>query len=360
MVDRDVFADRVAGLLLGMAVGDALGLPREGLSRRRAMRMYGPKPLNHRFIARRGMVSDDTEHACMVAQALLASGGDEKVFARSLAWRLRFWLLGVPAGVGLATLKGICKLWLGFPPDKSGVWSAGNGPAMRSPVLGIYAGDAVEKLVKLVRASTRLTHTDERAEQGAMAVAIACHYGSKRKPEQVDPDELFALLKEYVTNDELGKALRTAESALRDGLTGIEMAQRMGLENGIGGYIVHTVPAAIFCWLHNRMSFRDALEEVILLGGDADTTGAITGAMAGASLGYSAIPDEWLTGIIEWPRSVSWMRRLSLELARRIDQGNAATDTGPLRLFWPGLIPRNILFTLTILVHGLRRLLPPY
>jgi ADP-ribosyl-[dinitrogen reductase] hydrolase len=360
MVGRDVFTDKVAGLLLGMVVGDALGLPREGLSRRRAMRMYGGKPLKHCLIARRGMVSDDTEHACMVAQAILASGGDEKVFVRSLAWRLRLWLLGVPAGVGLATLRGICKLWLGFPPDKSGVRSAGNGPAMRSPVLGVYAGDTPQSLVKLVRASTRLTHTDERAEQGALAVAIACHYGSKRKAEQVDANEFFALLKEYVTNDELCKAFQTAESTLRDGLTGIELAQRMGLENGIGGYIVHTVPVAIFCWLRNRLSFRDALEEVILLGGDADTTGAITGAMAGASLGYSAIPDEWLKGIAEWPRSVSWIRRLSLELASLIDRDNGANHTGPLRLFWPGLIPRNILFILIVLVHGLRRLLPPY
>ena len=360
MLGRDAFFDKVAGLLLGMAVGDALGLPREGLSRRRALRMCGPKPLKHCLIARRGMVSDDTEHACMVAQALLASGGEEKAFARSLGWRLRFWLLGVPAGIGFATLRGICKLWLGFPPDKSGVRSAGNGPAMRSPVLGIYAGDSTQSLVKLVRASTRLTHTDERAEQGAMAVAIACHYGSRREAEQADADEFFALLKEYVTNDELCKALQTAQSALRDGLNGTEFARQMGLEDGIGGYIVHTVPAAIFCWLRNRTSFRDALEEVILLGGDADTAGAITGAMAGASLGCSAIPDEWLKGIVEWPRSVSWMRRLSLELARRIDQDNGANDAGPLRLFWPGLIPRNILFTLIVLLHGLRRLLPPY
>jgi len=195
---------------------------------------------------------------------------------------------------------------------------------------------------------------------GALVGLAACRKQTKRKAEQVDVNEFFALLKEYVTNDELCKALQTAESALRDGLTGIELAQRMGLENGIGGYIVHTVPAAIFCWLRNPTNFRDALEEVILLGGDTDTAGAITGAMAGASLGYSAIPDEWLKGIIEWPRSVSWMRRLSLELARRIDQDNGGNGTGPLRLFWPGLIPRNILFTLVVIFHGLRRLLPPY
>jgi ADP-ribosylglycohydrolase len=193
-----------------------------------------------------------------------------------------------------------------------------------------------------------------------MAVAIACHYGSKRKAEQVDANEFFALLKEYVTNAELEKALQTVELALRDGLTGAELAQQIGLEDGVAGYIVHTVPVAIFCWLRNRTSFRDAIEEVILLGGDTDTAGAITGAMAGASLGYSSIPAEWLKGIVEWPRSVSWMRRLSLRLARRIDQDNAVNDTGPLRLFWPGLIARNILFTLIILLHGFRRLLPPY
>lgn len=360
MIDRDTLNERVTGLLLGMAVGDALGLPREGLSRRRALRMYGDKPLGHRLIARRGMISDDTEHACMVAQALLASGGDAKAFAHSLAWRLRFWLLGIPAGVGKATLKGICRLWLGFSPDTSGVHSAGNGPAMRSPVLGIYAGHTTESLAKLVRASTRLTHTDERAEQGAMAVAIACHYGSTRKAEQLDANELFALLKKHVTNSELGKALETAQAALHDDLTGVELAQQMGLSNGISGYIVHTAAIAIFCWLRNPVSFRDAVEEVILLGGDADTTGAITGALAGASLGYSAIPAEWLNGIADWPRSVSWMKRLSDRLARRIEQGTGENDAGPLRLFWPGLIPRNIAFALIVLLHGLRRLLPPY
>ena len=62
-------ADAVGGAILGCAVGDALGLPYENLSRRRGVRLLG-EPDRHRFLFGRGMVSDDTEHTCMVAQAL--------------------------------------------------------------------------------------------------------------------------------------------------------------------------------------------------------------------------------------------------------------------------------------------------
>jgi hypothetical protein len=70
---------------------------------------------------------------------------------------MRWWLVGLPAGIGSATLRATLKLWLGFSPSRSGVFSAGNGPAMRSPVLGT-AIDDIETLRKFVRASTRITH----------------------------------------------------------------------------------------------------------------------------------------------------------------------------------------------------------
>src|SRR5437764_6764618 len=122
----------MAGVIFGTAVGDALGLPREGLSRRRARKLFGDPPLRLHFLFGRGMVSDDTEHTCMTGQALLRAPDDAGAFARSLAWRLRFWLLGLPAGTGRATLRAVLKLWLGFSPRHSGVWSAGNGPALRA------------------------------------------------------------------------------------------------------------------------------------------------------------------------------------------------------------------------------------
>ena len=68
-------ARHLSGVIVGTAVGDAIGLPREALSRRRANRLFGAPPLRHRLMFGRGMISDDTEHTCMVGQALLRSGG---------------------------------------------------------------------------------------------------------------------------------------------------------------------------------------------------------------------------------------------------------------------------------------------
>ena len=347
--------NRIAGVLLGTAVGDAIGLPREGLSPRRAARLFGGAPIGHRFLFGRGMVSDDTEHACMTAQALLAGRGDPARFARSLAWRLRFWLLGLPAGVGLATARGILRLWIGFPPGRSGVHSAGNGPAMRSPVLGVCAGEDPERLRALVSASTRLTHTDERAGEGALAVALCCRYAATRPAEKVAAGEVFDLLRREISNAPLRNALDLVEKALGSGQTAAQWASQAGLGSGVTGYILHTVPAAVLCWLRHPADFRAAVEEVVLLGGDADTTGAITGALAGATVGAKGIPPEWVAGLWEWPRSVGWIHHLAERLAARDDAA-----ARPVHLSWPAILPRNVLFLAVVLRHGLRRLLPPY
>jgi ADP-ribosylglycohydrolase len=360
MTDR---LDRLTGVLLGTAVGDALGLPREGLSRRRAERMFGPPPLRHRFMLGRGMTSDDTEHTCLVGQALLRQPDDPDAFARALAWGLRFWLLGLPAGLGSATLRGVLKLWLGFPPHASGVWSAGNGPAMRAAPLGVCLGDDPEKLRAYVRASTRLTHRDPRAERGALLVAVAAHHGATRGPAAVRPADFFAAARAALpdADDRLLDWLRRMEEHLARDAPAAELAADLKLGRGVTGYVYHTVPLALYGWLRRPADFRGAVEEVIALGGDTDTTGAITGALAGATAGAAAIPHEWLGGLLEWPRSVAWMRTLAGRLAEQYPgRGEAAGRPGPLPLFWPGLLARNALFFALVLLHALRRLLPPY
>src|SRR5690348_11952261 len=176
----------IVGCLLGTAVGDALGLHCEGLSRRRQQLLY-PQLDRPRLVLGRGMVSDDTEHTVMVAQALIESAGEPAAFQRCLARQMRWWLLGLPAGTGKATLQACLKLWLGVGPERSGVFSAGNGPAMRSAIIGVCHGHDPALVRRLVAVSTRMTHTDPKAEWGAVAVALAAHCaatGVTPAPEQ--------------------------------------------------------------------------------------------------------------------------------------------------------------------------------
>jgi ADP-ribosyl-[dinitrogen reductase] hydrolase len=359
-------ADSVAGVLLGTAIGDALGLPREGLGRRRARRLFGEPPLRHSFVLGRGMVSDDTEHTCLVGQALLRAPHDPERFARALAWGLRLWLLGVPAGVGWATLRATVRLWLGVPPSRSGVFSAGNGPAMRAALLGVCLGDDPERLRAYVRTSTRLTHTDPRAERGALLVALAAHHDARQGPGGVSGPAFLATVRGGLVDGdaELDGLLAKVEDYLARGAPAEELAEALGLRWGVGGYIYHTVPLALYCWLHAPGDFRGAVEEVLALGGDTDTTGAIVGALAGATVGAGGIPAEWVEGLLEWPRSVAWLRALAARLAEQFPgPGVAARPPAggrPLPLLWPGLVPRNVLFAAVVLLHALRRTLPPY
>ncbi len=106
---------------MGTAVADAIGLPTEGMSPSKFEKLGWAGNLKHRFVFGRGMWSDDTEQTIMLAQALIHSDDDLKRFTKSFAWQLRWWILGMPAATGLATARAILKLWLGYPPHRSGV-----------------------------------------------------------------------------------------------------------------------------------------------------------------------------------------------------------------------------------------------
>ncbi|MCH8148359.1 MAG: ADP-ribosylglycohydrolase family protein [Planctomycetes bacterium] len=346
----------ITGSILGTAVGDALGLPYEGLSRRRAKRVFG-QPDRHRFVLGHGMVSDDTEHTCIVAQALIASGADADAFSQQLARRLRLWLLSLPAGIGLATLKSTLRLCVGVSPQRSGVFSAGNGPAMRSAIIGAALNNPA-LLKQFVRSSTRITHTDPKAEYGALAVALAARLASGPSavgiPQYVG--ELRKLLDDEPADEFFELVDRVAES-LACGESTDTFAASLGLERGVTGYVYHTVPVALHAWLKNQHDFRSAVTDVIRCGGDTDTTAAIVGGIVGCAVGKEGIPSEWLTRLCEWPRTVTWMEDLAGRLFEtRINDVTAR----PPRLPVYGIVPRNLAFMAIVLVHAFRRLLPPY
>ncbi|MCA9623165.1 MAG: ADP-ribosylglycohydrolase family protein, partial [Myxococcales bacterium] len=255
---------------------------------------------------------------------------------------------GLPAGVGLGTLRAILKLWVGFGADRSGVWSAGNGPAMRAPIIGAYASGDRALREELVRASTRVTHADPKAEQGARAVAAVAAYACGCGGE-LDATAVLARACDEVDDEELRGRLLVARDMV--GRPTHEVVRRWDLGEGITGYIYDTVPAVLHCWTRHRGAIEPALQEIVECGGDTDTTGAILGGLAGATHGVGGIPEDWRGGIVAWPRSVSWMTRLGEALA---------TGAKAPRYFLPGTLLRNAAFLIAVYGQIVRRAFPPY
>lgn len=348
--------DLITGCLLGTAVGDAVGLPCEGVSKRRQQKLFPHADGPNLFLNRR-MVSDDTEHTGMVAQALIASAGDVDIFSRSLARQLRGWILSLPIGTGMATLKACLRLCVGVSPERSGVFSAGNGPAMRSAIIGVCYGSDTEKMRALVRASTRITHTDPKAEWGAFAVALAAHH--MRTDTESSASEYSQTLRRALGDEaeELLSVVDKAVASVEAGESTQEFAVSIGCGERVSGYVLHTVPVALHACFRYCDDLHTAVLETVRCGGDTDSTAAIVGGILGARVGRGGIPDEWVQSLWEWPRSVRWMENLASRLAEVVARDTAQK---PLPLFAPAVLPRNTFLFLLALMHVVRRALPPY
>jgi ADP-ribosyl-[dinitrogen reductase] hydrolase len=287
-------------------VGDAVGLPYEGLAPARARKLL-KGPVRPRLIFGRAMVSDDGEHALMTAEALLSNGDLEKELAR----RLRRWFLLFPAGMGIATAKACIKLLLRLP---SGVPSAGNGAAMRAAAVGAYyADDPAAREAAIVKVA-RLTHTDERAVTGARLIALAAACAARGE------EAAFPNLAQEIAPD---------------------WPLDFSSEKGPSGYVLQSVPAALGVWLRHPRDFRAAVTEAIELGGDADTVAAMVGGIVGI---VDSPPQEWVDALWEPVRGPAYLSRLA--------EGERPRAPGLLQL------PRNLLFLLIVLTHGFRRLVP--
>jgi ADP-ribosylglycohydrolase len=332
--------------LLGGALGDSLGLPSEGINARRIAELR-PRALRQCLIGGKGMVSDDTEHAVMTLLSLRESGNDPEVFARKLAARLRGWLASVPAGIGLATAKSILKLSIGVRPERSGVWSAGNGPLMRAPIIGVWHAGDEELRNRFIEASTLMTHRDPRALEAARIIGNSAAIATLRGSDATAGEILAELEKDIESNE-----FKARFTLLRQGLAAGDgcgtFANRFSRKAGyVTGFAPDSAAVAIYAWLRHRGDFRATIESVVRAGGDTDTIAFIAGSIAGIECGREHLPADWLKGLYDWP--------VNRTLIAKISSGQTVRYPG-----WPMTIPRNFVFLLIVLCHGFRRLLPPY
>lgn len=133
--------DRVEGLLFGTAIGDAYGLPYEGLSARTIARRFDPAP-RYRLLGRTGFLSDDTEQSVLCLEALINGAGDRDTTVQHLRRSMAAWFWCLPWGIGLSTLKACLLISVGV--RKSGRRSAGNGPIVARLVAA--AGNGLQRL----------------------------------------------------------------------------------------------------------------------------------------------------------------------------------------------------------------------
>jgi len=227
---------------------------------------------------------------------------------------------------------------------------------MRAAILGACLGDDPERLRCYVERSTRMTHRDPRALAGALAIAgaaaqIVHHRGAD------DPAGVLRRLRDATKDLELRAALELATKLLAQGASPLDFACALGQVEGISGYIHHTVPVALYCWMHAPRDVRAVVESAVRLGGDTDTVAAIAGGLVGAAAGAAGVPKSWLRGLWDQPRSLRWMQRLAARLAVTF-VGSPRARPGPLPLFWPALLLRNLVFTVVVLGHGFARLCP--
>ena len=321
--------DRVAGTLLGTAVGDALGLPCEGMSATRIARRFG-KPDRFRLIGRTGYVSDDTEQSALVAQSLAKFPSDPDRCARAFRRSLVGWFWRLPWGIGLATIRSCFRTMLGF--SRTGVRSAGNGSSMRAAVIGAFFHDRPDLRRKFGEAIATSTHTDDRAVQGALFVAEVAAVG----PEQA---------RRIVTQEELAGALDRAIALAQRGAPTSEAAETLKTT----GYVVHSVSFALYCYLRYGATPLLAIQECIGAGGDTDSIAAILGGWLGARHGEPGLPAHLLAEIHDGPFGPSHLRALAASLAE---------GAAPPRYSWVGALARNLALYPVVLAHGFRRIFP--
>lgn len=274
---NETIRDRLRGVIVGAAVGDALGMPLEFGSAapvERLIRTMRPGRLPA------GSFTDDTEMALALAESLLNSFDLEP---DDLAQRFSAWYRSNPPDVGVHTANVLQRISSGIPwqqaveeVQKANPHNAGNGSLMRCYPVAVACWQDLERLIHQSRLQSQVTHPHSDCLDACAFVNVMIYY----LVHGDSPQQAYQHALDRVTlSENFRNTVLLAPRRKRDELRNT-------------GWVRHTLESALWGLL-NTSSFEDALVQVINLGADTDTTGAVTGALAGAAYGLSAIPVDW-------------------------------------------------------------------
>lgn len=288
---------RLQGCIVGLAVGDALGVPvefesRETVARHPVTDLRGHG--THNQLA--GTWSDDTSLTLCLLDSLTTGLDYAKIAASFVAWyRKNLWSArGSVFDIGNATRRAIARIEKGDDPiycGGTGEDANGNGALMRIAPLAFFCRKMdLDQRRQVIFNVSGITHGHPRSKFGCW---------------------LFVeTIVDLISGSEKKKALESASGRIEKWLGQTDpnpewkhyerctpgIVDLPGKEIHSSGYVVHSLEASLWCFLRHD-DFATGVLEAVNLGDDTDTTGAITGALAGAALGLEAIRHEWVRGI---------------------------------------------------------------
>ncbi len=292
MNQRNFYKD----VLLGVALGDAVGVPVEFKTR---LFLYA-HPVTEitgygTYNLPPGTFSDDSSLTFCLAEALIFDFDLNKIAQNFIKWAYNnYWTAtGTVFDIGIATRQAIEQLAKGTRPDLAGgidELSNGNGSLMRIlPLIFYIKNKPIDKRFQIVKLVSSITHAHIRS-------VIACFYYlefARYLMQSQEKFEIYERLKGEIPTFLKSLSINETEILLFKRLFTDDIYIVPEDEISSTGYLLHTLEASIWCILTTD-NYKDAVLKAVNLGFDTDTTGAVTGGLAGLLYGYNSIPVNWL------------------------------------------------------------------
>ncbi len=294
-MEKSDIRSRFAGTIVGFAIGDALGMPAQFLSREQIRRYYA-KPISTFLKAHAGHASDflpqgsytdDTQMMLTTAECLIEC---RKMDPSRQADALLSWYLNtVPhRAPARANLRACKHLSTGRAWTKSGVFSSGCAAAVRMPPVGLFYYRCPEALVRATLDNCTISHTEPRARAASVAVAYLVARLVQMTNRCLPGDQVLEAADRVAPIDQDMAAMLRWVTQI------VHLPPEEALfEIGTSSDAIEAVPAAVYCFLKHPHQFTTAVTVAVNGGDAADSIGALTGAFVGAANGLEAIPKHW-------------------------------------------------------------------
>lgn len=287
--------DKIYGTIFGQAIGDALGLGTEFMSKTEVREKYpdGLKEYSqiirdyHRAKFQPGSWSDDTDMMLCIANAIIE---DKGINLHTIARNFKQWVYAPETrGIGQTTLKVLSIAEYVEKPHQVAelIWrmtrtkNAANGSVMRTAIIGLKK----ENVAQTAEDVCKLTHFDPRCVGSCVIVSEIINH-------LIWHDEQLSYSQIMTIGNKYDKSIAEyIDKAYYNGIESLELDEPSSI-----GYTLKALGSALWCLFHAN-DFEEGLLRVVNEGGDADTNAAVACAMLGAKFGYTSIPQKYTDGL---------------------------------------------------------------